>query len=65
MGEVVYLSRARIEPMRGPIHYAYFGDIAEPVAFGMQGSLRDWYRVGPEGPETASTLDDIVAAVGG
>ena len=64
MGELIYTSRARIVPIHGPIRHAYLGDIPEPVVFGMQGSLRDWYKVGPEEPETASTLDHIVAAVG-
>jgi hypothetical protein len=51
-------------PIHGPIRHAYLGDIPEPVVFGMQGALREWYKVGPEEPETASTLDHIVAAVG-
>lgn len=64
MGEVVYVSKARIEPVRGPIRHGYLGSVPEPVVYGMQGSLRDWYKVGSEEPETASTLDHIVAAVG-
>jgi hypothetical protein len=64
MVEVVYVSKARIEPVHGPIRRGYLGEIPEPVVYGMQGSLRDWYKVGPEEPETASTLDHIVAAVG-
>jgi hypothetical protein len=64
VSDVVYVSRARIEPIRGPIRHAYLGNVAEPVVFGMQGTLRDWYKVGPDEPETASTLDYIVAAVG-
>jgi hypothetical protein len=64
MSEVVYVSRARIEPVRGPIRHGYLGEIPEPVVYGMQGALRDWYRVGPDEPNTASTLDHIVAAVG-
>jgi hypothetical protein len=64
MGEIVYTSRARIEPIRGPIRHAYLGIVAEPVVYGMQGTLREWYKVGADEPETASTLDHIVAAVG-
>ena len=64
MGDVVYVSRARIEPVRGPIRHGYLGEVPEPVVYGMQGSLRDWYRVGADEPNTASTLDHIVAAVG-
>ena len=64
MGDVVYVSRARIEPVRGPIRHGYLGEVAEPVVYGMQGSLRDWYKVGSDEPNTASTLDHIVGAVG-
>ena len=64
MGEVVYVSRARIEPAGGRIRHGYLGKLPEPVVYGMQGSLRDWYKVGPDEPDTASTLDHIVAAVG-
>jgi len=41
MSEVVYISRARIEHVRGPIRHAYLGNVPEPVVFGMQGALRD------------------------
>jgi hypothetical protein len=64
MSEIVYTSRARIEPVRGRIRYGYLGNVPEPVVYGMQGSLRDWYRAPPDEPDTASTLDHIVAAVG-
>ena len=64
MGEVVYVSKARIEPVRGPIRHAYLGDVPEPVVYGMQGTLRDWYKAPAGEPDTASTLDHIVAAVG-
>ena len=36
----------------------------EPVPYGVQGALREYYGVG-EGPPIAATLDHIVAAVGG
>jgi len=64
MSEIVYISRARIEPVRGPIRHAYLGAVPEPVVYGMQGSLREWYQAPPDEPDTASTLDHIVAAVG-
>lgn len=64
MADVVYTSRARIEPVRGPIRRAYLGDVPEPVIYGMQGDLRAWYKAPADEPDTASTLDHIVAAVG-
>ena len=65
MGEVTYVSKARIGPVRGPARHAYMGNVAEPVVYGMQGSLSDWYKAPPDEPDTPSTLDHIVAAVGG
>jgi hypothetical protein len=43
---------------------AYLGEVEEPVVYGVQGKLRDYYGA-KEGPPIASTLDHIVAAVAG
>jgi len=43
---------------------AYLGDVPEPVIYGVQGKLREYYGA-KEGPPVASTLDHIVAAVAG
>lgn len=58
-----YISRARLEYRHGYRH-AYLGEVPAPVVYGVQGALRDYYGVA-EGPPVASTLDQIVAAVGG
>ena len=58
-----YISRARLE-YHGGFRHAYLGEVAEPVVYGVQGALREYYGVG-EGPPVASTLDHIVAAVAG
>ena len=58
-----YVSRSRLEYKDGYRH-AYLGDVAEPVVYGVQGALREYYGV-KEGPPVASTLDHIVAAVAG
>jgi hypothetical protein len=58
-----YVSRARLE-YRGGLRHAYLGEVPEPVVYGVQGALRQYYGVG-EGPPVASTLDHIVAAVAG
>ena len=58
-----YISHARLE-YRDGYRYAYPGDVAEPVVYGVQGALRQYYGV-KEGPPVASTLDHIVAAVAG
>ena len=58
-----YVSRSRLEYKNGYRH-AYLGEVAEPVVYGVQGALREYYGVN-EGLPVASTLDHIVAAVAG
>jgi hypothetical protein len=58
-----YISRTRLEYQSG-FRRAYLGDVPEPVVYGVQGALRDYYGV-KEGPPVASTLDHIIAAVAG
>jgi hypothetical protein len=63
MAEFEYRSRSRLVYKDGYRH-AYLGEVPEPVVYGVQGALREYYGVG-EGPPIASTLDHIVAAVAG
>ena len=63
MGEFEYVSQARLEYRNGYRH-AYLGEVPEPVVYGVQGALRQYYGV-PEGPPIPSTLDHIVAGVAG
>jgi len=58
-----YISHARLEYRDGYRH-AYLGEVPEPVVYGVQGALRQYYGA-KEGPPIASTLDHIVAAVAG
>jgi hypothetical protein len=58
-----YVSRARLE-FRNGYRRAVLGDVPEPVIYGVQGKLREYYGA-KEGPPMASTLDHIVAAVAG
>ena len=58
-----YISRARLEYRAGHRN-AFLGDVPEPVVYGVQGALREYYGV-KEAPPMASTLDHIVAAVAG
>lgn len=62
--EFVYISHTRLE-MKGGMRHAYLGEVAEPVVYGVQGALREYYRVPHDASSMASTLDHIVAAVGG
>jgi hypothetical protein len=61
--EFEYVSRARLE-YRDGYRRAFLGEVAEPVVYGVQGKLREYYGA-KEGPPIASTLDHIVAAVAG
>ena len=58
-----YISQTRLVYKDG-YRNAYLGEVAEPVVYGVQGKLREYYGAG-EGPAIASTLDHIVAAVAG
>jgi hypothetical protein len=58
-----YISHARLIYKDG-YRNAYLGDVPEPVVYGVQGKLREYYGA-KEGPPVASTLDHIVAAVAG
>jgi len=58
-----YVSSSRLEYRNGYRH-VWLGDVADPVVYGVQGRLREYYGVA-EGPPIASTLDHIVAAVAG
>ena len=61
--EFEYISRSRLE-YRDGYRNAHLGEVAEPVVYGVQGALREYYGA-REGPPIASTLDHIVAAVAG
>ncbi len=58
-----YISHTRLVYKDG-YRNAYLGEVAEPVVYGVQGKLREYYGA-KEGPPIASTLDHIVAAVAG
>jgi hypothetical protein len=62
--ESIYISRAQLE-MRDGLRHAYLGDVNEPVIFGLQGALKEYLGAPADSPSMASTLDYIVAAVGG
>ncbi len=60
-----YISQSRLVYREG-YRNAYLGEVAEPVVYGVQGTLRQYYGAkAKEGPAIASTLDHIVAAIAG
>ena len=62
--QFTYISQNQLT-MKDGLRHAQMGEIAEPVVYGVQGALKEYYRVPPETPARASTLDHIVSAVGG
>lgn len=64
--EVVYVSEARIERVKGPLRQAFLPAEKEPLLFGVHGAIADHYGVTPDISEPhATTLDYIIAAAGG
>jgi hypothetical protein len=62
--DFLYISRARLL-YKDDLRHAWLGEIPEPVVYGVQGALREYYGTPPDRPALASTLDHIVAAVAG
>jgi hypothetical protein len=66
MGDIAYLSRVRVERVRGPLRRASVPGEVEPVLFGVHDEVADHYGVARGGEaEHATTLDYIVAAAAG
>lgn len=66
MGSVAYISRVRVERIRGPLRRAYLPAEDGPVVFGVHSAVAEHYGVPAGGEaERATTLDYIVAAAAG
>jgi hypothetical protein len=64
--QVVYVSRIKIERVKGPLRHAYLPVEAEPVRFGVHSEIAAHYGVSPDVSEPhATTLDYVVAAAAG
>ena len=64
--QVVYVSKVKIERVKGPLRRAYLPVEAEPVHFGVHSEIAAHYGVSPEVSEPhATTLDYVVAAAAG
>jgi hypothetical protein len=67
MGEVVYVSRSRIERRQGPLRLATIPGEAQPVVFSVHGAIAEHYKVDPaklQGSH-AATIDYVIAATAG
>jgi hypothetical protein len=66
MSDVAYVSRVRIERLRGPLRRAYLPAEPEPVLFGVHGAVAGHYGVDmADRAPHATTLDYVVAAAAG
>ncbi len=67
MAEIAYVAKARIERRNGPLRYAYLAGESNPIAFSVHGAIADHYGVKAAdiGESHATTIDYLVAAVGG
>jgi len=66
VAEVKYVSKVKVEPVRGKIRRAHIPGADEPVIFGVHSEVAEHYGVSPDVEEPhASTLDYLVAAAGG
>jgi hypothetical protein len=67
MGEVVYVSKVKIERKQGPLRVAHLPGEAQPVMFSVHGAIAEHYKVDPEKIKEshASTLDYVIAATAG
>ena len=64
--QVVYVSKSRIERIRGPLRRAHLPARDEPVLFGVHSEVAEHYGVDPDvhDPHT-TTIDYVVAATAG
>jgi len=66
MSEVTYVSKVRIERVRGSLRKAFVPAESSPVLFGVHDEVAEHYKATPGAFEPhATTLDYVVAAAAG
>ena len=65
MSEVTYVSRVRIERVKGSLRRAFLPAEPEPVLFGVHDEVAAHYKAPPGFEPHATTLDYVVAAAAG
>ncbi len=64
--DVVYVSKVRIERVKGPLRRAYLPVVEQPVLFGVHSEIAEHYGVDTAIHEPhATTLDYVVSAAAG
>jgi uncharacterized OsmC-like protein len=67
MGDVVYVSKSRIERKQGPLRIAHLPGEAQPVIFSVHGAIAEHYKVDPAKLKEShsSTIDYVISATAG
>jgi len=67
MGDVVYVSKSRIERKQGPLRIAFLPGESQPVSFSGQGAIAEHDKVDPAKLKEShsSTIDDVISATAG
>src|SRR5258708_19781391 len=65
MGDVVYVSKSRIERKQGPLRVAYLPGASQPVIFSVHGAIAEHYKVDPPTlyQSHAPTLDFVTSSI--
>jgi hypothetical protein len=67
MSDVVYVSRSRIERLRGPLRVAHLPGESQPVIFSVHGAIAEHYKFDPASLQEShsSTIDYVISATAG
>jgi len=65
VSDVAYVSRVRIERVKGSLRKAFLPAEPEPVLFGVHDEVAAHYKAPPGFEPHATTLDYVVAAAAG
>jgi uncharacterized OsmC-like protein len=67
MGDVVYVSKSRIERKQGPLRIAHLPGESQPVIFSVHGAIAEHYKVDPAKLKEShsSTIDYVISATAG
>ena len=67
MGDVVYVSKSRIERKEGPLRVAHLLGETQPVIFSVHGAIAQHYKLDPGKlkEQHSSTIDYVISATAG
>ena len=67
MPDIAYVSKSRIERIKGPVRIAQLPGEKNPVTFSVHGAIAEHYKVDPAkiGEPHTSTIDYVIASTAG